>query len=96
MRRLTLPAAALARSHGGHPIDARAFSVPVWVDWVHLLAISAWVGLVLVATYVVVPRLSGAPAAERANTATFIQSLSDAATFALAILVITGAYSGWR
>jgi putative copper resistance protein D len=93
---LALGGVALARSHGGHPVDAGVFSFPVWVDWVHLLAISVWVGIVLVATYVVVPRIFSAPPAERANTAWFVQSLSDAATFALAMLLITGVYSGWR
>ncbi|MFM0476998.1 CopD family protein [Paraburkholderia strydomiana] len=93
---LALAGVALARSHGGHPIDAGAFSIPVWVDWVHLLAVSVWVGLVLVATYIVMPRICRAPAAERADTAAFIQSLSDAATLALAAIFITGAYSGWR
>ncbi|MGF6542179.1 copper resistance D family protein [Paraburkholderia youngii] len=93
---LAIAGVALARSHGGHPVNAGVFSLPVWVDWVHLLAISVWVGLVLVTTYIVVPRISIAPTAERAKAAMFVQSLSDAATFALAILVITGAYSGWR
>jgi putative copper resistance protein D len=67
---------ALARSNGGHPVDAGLFSLPVWVDWLHLLAISAWVGLVLV-TYVVVPRLLDAPGSERQTSASFVQSLSD-------------------
>ncbi|KFX64453.1 copper resistance D family protein [Paraburkholderia fungorum] len=87
---------ALARSNGGHPVDAGLFSLPVWADWVHLLAISSWVGLVLVTTYVVAPRFFSAPGSERVNSAAFIQSLSDAATLALVILFATGAYNGWR
>lgn len=70
--------------------------MPVWIDWLHLLAISAWVGLVIVATYVVVPRLADARGGERRNGAAFVQSLSDAATFALVVLFSTGAYNGWR
>lgn len=93
---LALGGVALARSNGGHPVDAGLFSVPVWADWVHLLAISAWVGLVLVTTYVVAPRFLNAPGSERVNSAAYIQSLSDAATLALVILFATGAYSGWR
>ncbi|AOJ83162.1 copper resistance protein CopD [Burkholderia savannae] len=91
-----LAGVALARSNGGHPVDAGLFSVPVWVDWLHLLAISAWVGLVAIATYVVVPQLADAPGADRRNGAAFVQSLSDAATFALVVLFGTGAYNGWR
>ena len=93
---LALSGVALSRSHAGHPVDAGVLSLPVWVDWVHLLAISIWVGLVLVTTYVVLPRMFNAPVPERVNSAAFVQSLSDAATFALVILFITGAYSGWR
>ncbi|AJZ56336.1 copper resistance D family protein [Paraburkholderia fungorum] len=93
---LALAGFAMTRSNAGHPVDAGVFSVPVWADWIHLLAISAWVGLVLVATYVVVPRFFRVPGNERTNGAAFIQSLSDTATFALIALFITGAYNGWR
>lgn len=91
-----LAGAALARSHGGHPIDAGAFSLPVWVDWVHLLAISAWVGLVYAAAFIVMPRCVGERPADRGNGASYVQALSNAATFALAALVATGAYNGWK
>ena len=93
---LALAAVALARSNGGHPVDSGLFSLPVWVDWLHLLAISAWVGLVLVTTYVVMPRLIDAPGSERQTSASFVQSLSDTSTYALVILFSTGAYNGWR
>ncbi len=93
---LALAGFAFTRSHSGHPVGAGMFSLPVWADWVHLLAISAWVGLVLVATYVVVPRFFEIPRSERANSAAFVQSLSDAATYVLVVLFVTGAYNGWR
>ncbi|UTV58578.1 copper resistance D family protein [Burkholderia arboris] len=91
-----LACVALARSNGGHPVDAGWFSVPVWIDWLHLLAISAWVGLVLVTAFGVMPRLAGMPASERMAGASFVQSLSDASTYALIVLFATGAYNGWR
>ncbi|AWV03103.1 copper resistance protein CopD [Burkholderia sp. JP2-270] len=91
-----LACVALARSNGGHPVDAGLFSVPVWVDWLHLLAISAWVGLVLVTAFGVMSRLVGMPTSERATGASFVQSLSDASTYALIVLFATGAYNGWR
>ncbi|MPW18953.1 copper resistance protein CopD [Paraburkholderia sp. CNPSo 3157] len=93
---LAFAGVALSRSHAGHPVDAGVFSIPVWADWMHFLAISVWVGIVLVTTYIVVPRVFSAPATDRANTAMFIQSLSGAATFALFVLFATGAYNGWR
>ncbi|SMF99593.1 copper resistance D family protein [Burkholderia singularis] len=93
---VALACVALARSNSGHPVDTGPFSLPVWVDWLHLLAISTWVGLVLVTTYVVMPSLLDAPASERQTSASFVQSLSDASTYALMILFSTGAYNGWR
>jgi putative copper resistance protein D len=93
---VALAGVALARSNGGHPVDAGLFSLPVWVDWLHLLAISSWVGLVFVTTYVVMPRLRDAPGSEWRTSASFVQSLSDASTYALIVLFSTGAYSGWR
>ncbi|PMS19700.1 copper resistance protein CopD [Trinickia dabaoshanensis] len=93
---ISLAIVALARSNSGHPVDAGFFSLPVWVDWLHLLAISAWVGLVLITTYVVMPHLLDAPGSEMQHSASFVQSLSDAATYALFVLFSTGAYNGWR
>jgi putative copper resistance protein D len=93
---IAIAGTALARSHGGHPVDSGAFSLPVWADWVHLLAISAWVGLVYAAAFIVMPRFAGEPLAERYNEASYVQALSDTATVALAALVATGAYNGWK
>lgn len=93
---LALAGFALSRSHAGHPVDAGAFSLPVWADWVHLLAISAWVGIVWVAAFMVAPKMTEASQSDHQNGASFIQSLSDTATYALVALFVTGAYNGWR
>jgi copper resistance protein D len=93
---LALAGFALSKSHAGHPVDAGAFSLPVWADWVHLLAISSWVGIVWVAAFMVAPKMAEAPFTDRRNGAAFVQSLSDAATVALVALIVTGAYNGWR
>lgn len=93
---LAIAGAALAKSNGGHPVDAGILSFPVWVDWVHLLAISSWVGMVLMATFVVSPGMSSARPSELSGGAKYIQSMSDAATVALIALFMTGAYNGWR
>nr|WP_230965052.1 CopD family protein [Burkholderia stagnalis] len=68
----------------------------MWIDWLHLLAISTWVGIVFVTAGVVMPRLLAAPRGEAPAGAAFVQSLSDAATAALVVLFVTGAYNGWR
>jgi putative copper resistance protein D len=93
---LCIAGAALGRSNTGHSVETGFFSLPVWADWIHLLAISVWVGLVVATSYVVAPRLLSAGETDRENGASFIQSLSDTATVALLVLFATGAYNGWR
>jgi len=93
---LGLAGFALTRSHSGHPVDAGAFSLPVWADWIHLLAVSVWVGIVFVAAFMVAPKMNEAAQSDHRNSASFIQSLSDTATYALITLFVTGAYNGWQ
>jgi putative copper resistance protein D len=93
---LAIAGVALAKSNAGHPVDAGILSLPVWVDWIHLLAISSWVGMVLTATFIVSPGMSRACPTELSGGASYIQAMSDAATVALIALFLTGAYNGWR
>ena len=93
---LLIAGVALARSNVGHPVDAGTLSLPVWADWVHLLAISSWVGIVLVATFIVSPEMRRAESEDIAGVAIFVQAMSDAATIALIALFVTGTYNGWR
>ncbi|WP_250532567.1 CopD family protein [Caballeronia sp. AZ10_KS36] len=93
---LCIAGVALARSNTGHSVDAGFFSLRVWADWIHLLSISVWVGLVIATSYVVAPRLVSAEETDRENGASFIQTLSDTATVSLVVLFATGAYNGWR
>ena len=93
---IAIAGAALGRSHGGHPVDSGLLSLPVLIDWVHLLSISVWVGLVVVAACIVMPRIAEATSVDRLTSADYVQSLSDAATYALVALFLTGAYNGWH
>ncbi|MDR5794224.1 CopD family protein [Caballeronia sp. LZ008] len=92
---LCIAGVALGRSNTGHSVETGFFSLPVWADWIHLLSISVWVGLVVATSYVVAPRLLSGDT-DRENGASFIQSLSDTATVALLVLFATGAYNGLR
>ncbi len=93
---LLVACVALAKSNGGHPVDAGTLSLPVWADWVHLIAISSWVGIVFAATFIVNPGMMKAGREDLSGGASFVQSMSDAATIALIALFATGAYNGWR
>ncbi|EKS72724.1 copper resistance D domain-containing protein [Burkholderia sp. SJ98] len=93
---ILIAAVGLARSNAGHPVDAGVLSLPVWADWVHLLAISSWVGMVLTTAYIVSPGMLHARSTELAAGAEYVQAMSDAATVALVTLFLTGAFNGWR
>ncbi|KAK47032.1 copper resistance protein CopD [Caballeronia jiangsuensis] len=93
---LAFAGVALAKSNAGHPVDAGVLSLPVWVDWVHLLAVSSWVGMVLMSAYIVSPGMLHARPTELSLGASYVQAMSDAATFALIALFLTGAFNGWR
>lgn len=93
---LAFAGVALAKSNAGHPVDAGVLSLPVWVDWVHLLAVSSWVGMVLMSAYIVSPGMLHARPAELSTGANYVQAMSDAATVALVLLFLTGAFNGWR
>jgi copper transport protein len=74
-----------ARAYGG--------PLPALADTVHLVAMSAWVGgLVLLATCLL-PRSAAQPVRDVASALT---RFSRVATMAVVALVVTGAYQAWR
>jgi putative copper resistance protein D len=93
---LLIAGVALTRSNAGHPVDAGTLSLPVWADWVHLLAISSWVGIVFAAAFIVSPAMTRASSGDLLGGAFFVRAMSGAATAALILLFVTGAYNGWR
>lgn len=78
-------------SHAGAQGD---WSVDVAVDGLHLLLVSVWVGIVLVAA---ATKLPAAPAGQSDGTAAahWVACLSATATLALAGIVLTGAFKTW-
>lgn len=85
---------AASRSVVSHADDQGDFSLKVGVDWVHLLAVSLWVGIVLASVLVVFRRpprgrLDGADAVH------WLSALSDTATVALVVIVLTGTLKTW-
>lgn len=93
---LGLVAFALTRSASGHAADAAEPVLPILMDWIHLLAISTWVGVTLVTAMVVAPRMPPFTWPDRRLCAAFILALSNTAMAALATLVVTGLFSAWR
>ena len=89
-------AIALTRSETGHPADNGDFTLAVWVDWVHLLAGSAWVGSLLGMSLAVFPQLLAQAQKPPLLAAEIFERLSRLAGFALGAVLLTGAYTAWH
>lgn len=78
-------------SHAGSQGD---WSRYVAVDWLHLVLVSVWVGIVLVAAATKLPALLS-PRADGLAAARWVAYLSSTATVALVGIVLTGAFKTW-
>jgi putative copper resistance protein D len=84
-----------SRSWTGHA-GASGDVVPFAIDWLHLVATGVWAGVVVLAAFVVVPRAAPARADDQPVSAAYVDGLSTTATWALVIVLLTGAVSAWR
>lgn len=88
--------AAAARVSIGHAFEHGPFSLAVAIEYLHLLMMSLWAGSVLVSARVVLPAFL---VEERTVTTTrirYLNALSDWATVALVVILISGFYNGYR
>lgn len=92
---IVLVAFAYTRSLISHAADHGDLGFAVALDWIHLLFIGAWVGEVLVATLIVLPRLHAA-AESGASATRFAQALSHSATVVVIGVLVTGVVKAWQ
>lgn len=88
--------AAAARVTTGHAFAQGPFSIAVWVEWLHLLLMALWAGIVFVAGWVVLPHVLASEATASRERAGYLASMSNWAGAALAGILATGAYNAWR
>ena len=84
---------AAGKSAIGHAADAGAFSLAEGVQTLHLLATAAWGGIVIAGAFVL-PALDTSVA--RAVLIRTVARMSKAASVAVALVVLTGVFNGWR
>jgi putative copper resistance protein D len=84
---------AAGKSAVGHAADAGAFSLAEAVQTLHLLATAVWGGIVVVGAFVL-PALDTSVA--RAFLIRTVARMSRAASIAVALVVLTGAFNAWR
>lgn len=89
-------ALALAASLSGHAADQGSWNWTVLVDWVHVMAVSSWVGGLFALQMHLRPSLAGLPEAERRELlAAAIRRFSTVAMTAVGAMLLTGIYNTW-
>lgn len=89
---LTWSAARVSVSHAG---EEGLFSLGVLVEWLHLVLVALWLGLVALAGMLVLPRVRlGWPGT--AQLSAYLEQVSTLATVALAGILATGIYNSWH
>ncbi len=86
---------AFSRSASGHAADAGDFGAQEFIDWLHLLSMSVWVGGVFTALLAVFPALRLCATCSPAQLAQFAQRLSRSSAITLGVVVVTGIYNAW-
>ncbi|MCR4470471.1 copper resistance D family protein [Burkholderia sp. SCN-KJ] len=90
----TAAAFAFSKAASSHAADAGNFVLPEWNHWVHLCATATWAGLVIAGGVCVLPMLR-----DHANSQGFPRfagRLSATSTFALAVVLMSGAHNADR
>ncbi len=92
-------AAAIAWTYSatGHASDQGDFTIIQTMDWLHLLAISAWGGGLLAVTLVIRPALAEKMNEHQVkNLSGICRRLSRLAGCSLLVVIVTGSYGAWR
>ncbi|RYE68278.1 MAG: hypothetical protein EOO81_09580, partial [Oxalobacteraceae bacterium] len=87
---------AAARVTIGHAYEHGPFSIAVAVEWLHLVVMALWAGIVFVAGWLVLPRVLAGDSTPTKEIATYLTSMSNWAGGALAGILATGAYNAYR
>ncbi len=91
---LGLAAFMLTRSVVSHAGVDGDFTLKVLVDWVHLVLVCLWVGMVFLGAFIALRRAPNTQVDE-ADSAIWVSSLSQAPTVALVGILSTGALKIW-
>ncbi len=87
---------ATARVTIGHAYEHGPFSVAVAVEWLHLVIMALWAGIVFVAGWLVLPHVLAGDSNPTKEVAAYLTSMSNWAGVALAGILATGAYNAYR
>lgn len=86
---------AYSRAAASHAAEHGLLSLPIMIDWLHLVAMAVWVGVVIVPGWLILPAYSKRGVAP-AVCARLLPAVSRSATIALAVIIATGIFNAWR
>ncbi len=90
-------AIAFTRSETGHPADHGSFRLPVFVDWIHLVAAGLWIGALFSIALFVFPALRRRLAdGTSERPAVIFSRLSTLAGVGLGLILVTGIDTAWQ
>jgi putative copper export protein len=85
----------ITRSASGHAADLGDMTFPELMDWLHLMAVSAWGGGLLALSAVILTTAVTSSNQGRVLIADLARRFSTLAGIALGTLVVTAMYNGW-
>ena len=87
---------AAARVAIGHAFEHGPFSVAIAVEWLHLVLMALWAGIVFVAGWLVLPHMLANEAAPSRERGAYLALMSNWAAAALVAILASGAYNAYR
>jgi copper resistance protein D len=85
-----------ARVTIGHAFEHGLWSPAAWIEWLHLILMSLWAGIVFVAGWMVLPQTLAHESAPPTARGRYLASMSNWASAALVGILATGAYNSYR
>lgn len=90
---MLLAAFASCYAMTSHAAEEGVLSVAFAMEWLHLMLVALWVGIVVLAAWIIVPRYRDASHSSRAERDIYLTRLSTSATVALGVLMLSGIYN---
>lgn len=87
---------AVARVTIGHAFEHGPLHPAMWLEWLHLVLMSVWAGIVFVSGWLVLPLYGRQHRHTDQTLAAYLHTMSNWAAIAVAGILATGIYNSWR
>jgi putative copper resistance protein D len=87
---------AVARVTIGHAFEDGPLHPAMWIEWLHLVLMSVWAGIVFVSGWLVLPLYGRQQRHADQALAAYLHTMSNWAATAVVGILATGLYNSWR